>query len=197
MWRRRLILGLLVITSSQGTTAELKFPLHRASGSYAHVAKRADNRAFLITVFDRTNTKLQEFYVESTLEARNAISVMDVDGDGYQDLVIAHGYGAGPFAHTSLYRFSVSSGQFKEDKSFPGEDFPTPAPRVGCIYLSSRLPPGPMYQYETTEWCLSRVDDHWTVRASCNHKHKCFRRLDGYMRSWHKKHPTIEPVVLQ
>lgn len=186
-------IALLTIVSAQTIAAEVKLVVHPRLGTYALVVEREDPPRLSISVFDRANAKTQEFEVESTLKARDAIRDIDVDGDGYKDLVIAHSYGAGPFASTSLYRFNVNTGRFKEDDSFPGEGFPTPSRKRACFYLESRLPPGPMFNYEITEWCLSRTTDQWVESTSCNMKRPCFKRLENYMRTWHKKNAGASP----
>ncbi|MGZ5165314.1 MAG: FG-GAP repeat protein [Burkholderiales bacterium] len=183
-----LVLALLLVISGHSTAEERNFVLHPALGTYTLLIQSKDRVGHRLSILDRTGTKIQDLDVESTINLRESISVIDVDGDGYKDLVIAKGYAAGPFALTSLYRFNPQTRLFEEDQSFPGEDFPTPAPKRGCIYLESRLPGGKsIYYYEITEWCLSRATDQWVAGTSCSSQHSCYKRLASYRRAWHKK----------
>jgi len=147
-------------------------------------------RSYALLIFDQDGKQLQIINVDTTVSQDQLLSIIDMDGDGYTDLSVTIGYGAGPFPFTELYRYIKATNLFEKDKSFPGETA-TPSEHKGCVYTQERVSLGDaVYDYRMTEWCLSQDTGEWSAGTSCSlsDDNECFSRIDDYLRGWVAHH---------
>ena len=118
------------------------------------------------------------------------VSIYDVDGDGYKDIVIIAGYGAGPNPSTSLFRYNKDNSRFELDEHFPGYNTPIPSEKVGCVYLDERISSRDGYEY--TEWCTSPGTAKWTESRRCSQATNpaCYNKIHDYEFNWHHARNT-------
>lgn len=149
-------------------------------------------QTYNLSISDENGKSVQDIDIRSSTKPDGVFWFIDIDGDGYKDLNINRGYGAGPFPDTALYRFNKEKGLFEEDNQFPaGEGSATPAEEPGCVYIEQRRHAGPVigYDYLITKWCLSRETNTWSEGETCSlaHNKECFQRIDNYKKAWDKK----------
>lgn len=110
-------------------------------------------------------------------------SVYDVDGDGYADVVVNNGYGAGPLPFTSLFRYEAAERKFVQDKGYRGFSFPVPSERRGCTYHELRI--SATEGYVRSEYCRAPVQ--WKQRRVCRQIDPCYKEIEDYEKAWYKK----------
>jgi hypothetical protein len=137
------------------------------------------------------------------MQLQNLVRLIDVDQDGFTDLVFLISRGGEPFFTTTVYRYNRDSSQFVLDDDFPGESEPVPAQDKGCVFTQARHSGGyAIYYYEITKWCEQRGPDAgWKLTSSCDSHTKrsctdcgqavtesCYRKRETELRKWQKVH---------
>lgn len=167
--------------------------IHPALGKFKFIGNvDSESGGYLLKVFSPRKTLLQTLHIDTVGSSQSydsdPVIIYDVDGDGYKDLVMIDGYGAGPYPSTSLYRYDKASRRFSRDATFPGYNIPTPSQTVGCIYLDERVSSQEGYMF--TEWCLSSRVGKWIKGRQCAtvSKPACYEEIRHYDLNWHRKH---------
>ncbi len=156
-----------------------------------HEYRAYHHQTYDLHVRNEKGQAIQRIEISSSTSPEKSFWFVDMDSDGYQDIVVSGGYGAGPFPNISLYRFNREGGFFQEDSEFPGgEAWATPAEDRGCVYVEERQPTGAGYDYVVTRWCLSPNTGTWAERQSCSARNdkECFDQIANYSKEWYKKH---------
>lgn len=181
-------------------TLEKYSVINPALGKYKIEVKRSGcveyrsfkKQVYAITISDQSEKLIQKIEVHSSSSLAHLLSIIDMDGDGYKDFSISLGYGAGPFAFTSVYRFNKDKNQFEEDKNYPGGNA-TPSENAGCVYIEERMSMGnAQYDYEVTEWCFSPATNEWSAGKTCSllSDKECYEHIGRYQKDWRKNHPA-------
>lgn len=196
------IISLCWIASVQSSSAEDVKPkvwtqiaiVHPNIGKFKFV-ERFDNNLgqYVLSIYSAKGKLVQKTVLDSTLSPgynHAIVSIYDVDGDGYMDIVTNDGYGAGPFASTSLFRFNKDVKLFERDERFQGYNFPVPAPTAGCVYLEERV--SPVDGNMITEWCLGSDRHEWKAVKRCmsSTDRECYEQLDKYQFNWFREQRT-------
>jgi hypothetical protein len=160
-----------------------------------------------VKVFDRNGQERQSIPVKTEEKAevdlKDLVQQIDVDQDGYIDLVFLVDRGREPFFNTKVYRYNKDSSLFVEDTKFPDESEPIPTSKKGCIYSQVRHAGGyGDYYYEITKWCeVNDKDVGWKLISSCDDHTKkscpdcdknltasCNQKREKEIEKWQKKY---------
>ena len=160
--------------------------------------------SYSLFIFDSDGKMAQSIDIQSRELPENLVSIFDVDGDGYNDLIVITDYSDSPFPDAALYRFISSKAKFELDNSYPG-GYPTPAEKKGCFYKDDRHAGGYAdFYYEISEWCWSKEKGSWAELMTCDSHTKkncpdctqpvtlaCYKKIEAYQKKWYSRHKNM------
>jgi hypothetical protein len=103
----------------------------------------------------------QVLLLDSTLPppwSANAVQMVDLDADGYNDLLVGDSWGATGNTRYQVWRFNSLMGRFVEDRELSEVFNPSPVPGTGCVHTHSNTS---FADGESALLC--RRDGHWTT----------------------------------
>jgi hypothetical protein len=94
------------------------------------------------------------------------LEFMDLDDDGYKDIVIYSPYysRSGPIPSGEVWIFNPENSQFDENHDFSGEGEVEKAKQRGCVMVTNRAPDN--YNYLTDFWCFDKKSKKWVLKKT-------------------------------
>lgn len=101
------------------------------------------------------------------------VEFMDLDDDGYKDLVIySPFYGSSnPIPSGEVWVYSSNDSQFIQNEEFSGNGYVEKAKQHGCVMITNRSED--KYNYSTEYWCFDKKTQKWKlIKTLKNHRIK-------------------------
>lgn len=114
-----------------------------------------------LVISDTSGKVLQRIQPMSFPDFRGWLDFLDVNGDGYVDLLVYNQpEGAGPLTHADIWVYVPRVGSFVMSQEISGRGEVKKSKRANCISIEFKS--GPM-RYTSEEWCFNQTKWHWRL----------------------------------
>jgi len=118
-----------------------------------------------ILISDSSGKVVQKIPQDFLPVDRGGLDFMDVNGDGYVDLLIYNNRGgAGPLMQADIWIYAPRLGVFVMSKTLSGIGDVKKSTRTNCVLLDNKTGNG----YATEEWCFNQMKGLWKLLGTAS-----------------------------